>query len=181
MEQQYKLAKCNSTVEFLSQPANFREYLSRFTNAKAIVWYENRIVFYSIKESKWNKSLGKEKEIVALRLFDKENELHLWRSNCVLKGRLRIDTEDTEEGDSEYITAKPLMNGTVFSSHEDRIHIIAREDKGTDFQLPYYEELNSLIGKKIRLTLVTRNYIDYSPIGQAGYFDCRFVNFESYK
>jgi len=112
-----------------------------------------------------------------MRLFDKEKELHLWRSNGVLKGRLRKDTEGQE---TEYVTTKQILNGTSF---EDRdIGILAKEEKCTEYYLPFAELKNIPDKNKDRIAIITRNYIGYSEgIKQAGYTDSRFVDFEIVK
>lgn len=174
MEQQYKIEKCNSKVGLINPSDNLMDYFKRFSKAKAIVWYEDRIIFYNIVKSEWNEEIGNINEIVRFRLFDEEKELHLWRSNGILKGRIRIDSTGD---DTEFVTANPILNGSNFTQPKNENYLIAWEDKGTRFQLPYLEEFQALIeNKENRLALVTRNYIDYSPVGQSGYIDSRFVN-----
>lgn len=172
MIQQYELKTCNTQVKFATDDRALMDCINTFSNAKAVAWYFDEIVFYNIENGKWNfpmKGLG---ELVRLRIFNKEQELHIWRSNKILKGRLRIDSMGNE---TEYVEAKPLLNGTTF----DKLNpgIIATEDKGIHYCLPY-SNLEKLSGSKNRIALLTLSYIDYSDIGQTNYTDCRFVDFE---
>jgi len=172
----YKLETCKSDVEFLNEE-EINESINLFENAKAVVWYYDKIEFYNIESENWSSELKSFDEIVRMRLFDKEKELHLWRSNDILKGRLRKDTEGAE---TEYVTAKQILNGTSF---EDRdIGIIAKEEKGTEYYLPFAKFKNISDKNKDRIAIITRNYIGYSDdIKQAGYIDSRFVDFEIVK
>lgn len=172
MIQQYELKTCNTQVKFATDDKALMDCINTFSNAKAVAWYSDEIVFYNIENNKWNaqfKGLG---ELVRLRIFNNEQELHIWRNNKILKGRLRIDSTGKE---TEYVEAKPLLNGTTF----DKLYpgIMAIEDKGIHYCLPY-SSLEKLSGSKNRIALLTRNYIGYSDIGQAGFNDCRFINFE---
>lgn len=172
MEPLRKIVTCFSETEILKNENEITEKIKLFKNAKAVVWYFDKIQFYKIDTYLWNSSLRDFNEIVRLRLFDSEKELHLWRSNSVLQGRFRIDGK----GESiEYIETRPYLNGTTFN--QTFYGIIVTEDKGINYELPYVE-LNDLIGTKNRIALVTRNYIGYSEIRQAGIIDFRFVDFE---
>ena len=171
MEHTYKIESCKSSVDFDINDNNLQEHIARFKNARAVAWYYDEIVFYNILNGAWNVSLKDQSELVRLRLFNKNKELHVWRNNGILRGRLRDDAG----GESiEYITGNPLLNGTNFS--QGNPGVIATEEKGINYDLPY-PELKSLTGTKNRVAIVTRNYIGNDDIGQAGYVDCRFVDF----
>lgn len=136
--------------------------------AKAVVWYYDKIEFYEFNDGKFDYGTRKVDELVRLRIFNKDRELHIWQSNRILKGRLRIDGEGEE---IKYVLAGQIMNGTLFTTKDNFLQVT--EEKGTDYKLPFTEFLNK--DKEIeRLKLVTRNYIGYNKINQAGYVDCRF-------
>jgi len=175
MEQQYLIERCKSDVSFLLKEDAFETNIRKFSNAKAIVWYFNKIVFYNIADSIWSQDLGAWNDIVRLRLFDQDQELHIWRGNNCLKGRLRVDSSGNE---TEFATAHQLLNGTTHEVNKDGI--ISTEEKGTKFFLPY-PELKAIIGLNDRIDLITRNYIGYSQAGQASFVDARFVNIEIYR
>ena len=169
----YKLHYCNSEVKLLHEVEKWK---GEFKNAKAVAWYFDAIVFYNIENGKWSKPLrdNLEEELVRLRVFDEYKEMHIWRSNGELKGRLRTDADGNTIG---YVKGNQFLNGTSFDKTETEI--IAKEDKGTYYELPYPDFKN--IKSDGRLVLVTRNYIGYNDIGQAGYIDSRFVDFEIFK
>lgn len=173
----YKLEQCMSEVISINSDNEIKEAIEKFVNAKAIVWYYDKIEFYSIENNKWSYDLRDYNEIVRLRIFDKEKELHLWRSNGVLKGRLRNDSK----GDgTDFVIAKQILNGTIFTS--SGISIKATEEKDTEYDLTYKKPENISSDTKDKIALLTRNYIDYtSDINQAFYCDSRFVDFEIVK
>lgn len=148
----YELQKCNSTVTSVNEN-DIKANIKLFENAFIVVWYQNRIKFCKIENKNCQLSLDEFSSIVRLRIFDDNKELHVWRSNGVLRGRLR---EDTEGDEIEYVIAIQLLNSAPFIEKDD--------------------ELNKTKMKFLK----TRNYIGYSDdIAQAGYIDCRFVGFEN--
>ena len=171
----YILEPCKSDVKYFSEGNEWRTIINQFVNAKAVAWYYDAIVFYNIEGGKWNEPIREEldEKLVRLRVFNTERELHIWRSNGFLKGRLRTDTEGTE---TAYVEARQIMNGTSFEKLADG-GVTATEDKGTSYEMPY-SELEKNIEKAERIVLITRNYIDYNDIGQAGYVDSRFIDYE---
>jgi len=175
MKNEYKIDKCKSTVDFLSDERKMPEFINAFKTAKAVAWYYDEIVFYNIEDNNWNTPMKGFDELVRLRIFNKNEELHIWRSNGVLKGRQRVDSKGDE---TEYLDAVPLLNGTTFDFAD--LGIVATEEKGINYYLPY-QALKTLVSSENRIVLKTRNYIGYSEIGQAGYVDCRFIDFEIIK
>ncbi len=112
-----------------------------------------------------------------LRVFNQERELFIWRAQGGFRWRLRIDdgTGDTQDGGKEVdvVEAEQILWGTRAESICEgwtRIY----EDRGTEIILPG-ENLNVDLDNRVKL--VTRNYIEYNDLGQAGYVDCRFVKF----
>jgi hypothetical protein len=148
----YELQTCNSIVTLVNEN-DLKANIKLFENAFIVVWYQNSIKFYKIENKKCQVPLDEFSTIVRLRIFDEKKELHVWRSNGILIGRLR---EDAEGDKIEYIIAKQLLNSSLLFDEGDGIDNINRK------------------------FLKTRNYIGYSDdITQAGYIDCRFVGFEN--
>jgi len=175
MNHKYELGTCRSQVDFLSDN-EITDKIKSFKIAKAVAWYYDEIVFYKIENGNFNITKRLD-ELVRLRLFDENKELHVWRTNGTLKGRLRSDSIEGDGDETEFVEAKPLLNGTSFSPSRSGIGITAIEEKGIKYDLPF-TELETMVGTKNRIILLTRNYIGYSDIGQAGYIDCRFIKFD---
>jgi CRISPR-associated protein (TIGR03984 family) len=110
-------------------------------------------------------------DLVELRLFDAESELYVWRKDGGFGYRVRRDCEGNV---MEYVQARQPLWGTRVAGEGNSWSTI-EEDRGIRFEVPFTGlELTPLK----RLCLVTRNYIGYNEIDQAGYVDCRFVGFE---
>lgn len=108
------------------------------------------------------------KFVQKMRLFNKSKELYIWRnSQNVFSGRLRID----EKGkDVDVIDAWQALYGTS-CKEEDGVTSLT-EERGTNLAIPF-SGLDEKSDLPIRIH--TRNYI--TMLGQAGYDDCRFVEF----
>ena len=145
-------------------------------DAKAVVWYYDKIEFYQLSNGVFDYGERTIDEVVRLRLFNERKEVHIWRSNGILKGRLRDDSAGDE---IEYVRAEQIMNGTTFTTNGKILNVT--EEKGTNYELPFADLLNkdNLIE---RLKLITRNYIGYNDqTWQAGYIDSRFEEIEVLK
>jgi len=148
---------------------------SCFQNKAFIVVYLDYKVLIGIYENNnmifANNETFEPKYIQKIRFFDENKELLLWRSNEILKGRLRIDNEGE---DVDVIDAHQVLWGTQASQVNEEFTIIT-EDRGTTLILPI-RNVNVNTSKK-RIFLSTRNYIGYMINNQATYVDCRFVKF----
>ena len=117
------------------------------------------------------------KFIQKMRLFDRNQELYLWKKNdnC-FTGRLRIDGTGEE---TDMVEARQVLWGTKSKPCGDFTEI--SEDRGTKIILPFKDiEIGSEKDPKDRICILTRNYVSYksnSSYEQAGYNDCRFVAF----
>ncbi len=113
----------------------------------------------------------KPKYIQKIRLFNVDQELFIWRrSDGEFAGRLRIDGKGNE---NDAVDAWQILWGTKVEHLGDFSKIY--EERGTKLILPFKNI--TVDNCKNRLCLHTRNYIDYNENGQAGYEDCRFINF----
>ena len=89
-----------------------------------------------------------------------------------------MDKEE-ENGELEAVEARQLIWGTQLVDGNDRDWKVLKEKRGIEFRIhSSVIPENLFINERERLWLVTRNYIDYTPLGQAGYADCRFVTIE---
>jgi CRISPR-associated protein (TIGR03984 family) len=113
------------------------------------------------------------KFIQRLRIFNQQKEVHIWRSNGTLKGRLRTD-ELSGEGVTAVVAHQVLFGttGRPLNAHFTEISEVLR---GTKLILPFLNiEVNA---KQDRVCIKTHNYVKFNPVHQATYCDCRFVAF----
>jgi len=103
-----------------------------------------------------------------LRVFNESLELLMLRN---ASGQFNYRLKSDEEGGEEYIEAKQILWGTRIEKL-DNDWIRLSEDRGTELIMPRPQQPND------RIKLLTRNYIGFNEVGQAGYIDCRFVKFE---
>lgn len=99
----YALSFCTSIHAHIPNWESAIQLMDSFHNAQAVVWYYDEIVYDSFNGT-W--SGRNEAEIVRLRIFDEEKELHLWRSNGELKGRLR---KDSDGQDTPFVISEQMM------------------------------------------------------------------------
>jgi len=117
----------------------------------------------------------------SVRVFDRDSECYVWKSSMdsedIFRLRIRQDEED-HNGEQEAIEASQLLWGTRLEEcPEDSNWKILKEERGIELRV--HKSLipaSFTVNKSNRLWLITRNYIDYTPVGQAGYVDCRFVS-----
>lgn len=173
MKTEYILQTCKSTVEFLDTESLIIQAISNFTDSTLVAFYEDQMLIDIQKGTNWERFKTFE-HLVDLRIFNKDQELHVWLSNSKLKGRLRVDGDGMK---TECFESIKLLNGTTFQSGADKTRIEVSEEKGTSYFLPYSDRFISIVGCKKdekRLSVKTLNYIDYSETGQAGIIDSRF-------
>ncbi len=109
-------------------------------------------------------------KILRMRIYNENEEVHLWKTQSKFKARvLKVQENDGEE--QEYVQAKQLLWGKA--ELKDNV-IILKEDRGVYIQLPK-DAVQGGVKTGERLFLVTKNYVGYNEIGQAGYVDSRFV------
>ena len=122
----------------------------------------------------------------SIRVFDQDSECYAWKSSMDDEGkfhlRIRQDEDEIEEtGELEAIEARQLLWGTCLEDcPEDSGWKLLKEERGIELRVHHSLLPDNLtLNTSNRLWLVTRNYIDYTPVGQAGYTDCRFVRIEA--
>lgn len=112
------------------------------------------------------------KYIQALRVFNHEQELYIRRTaHESFIGRNRIDGKGNE---IPVVEAAQFLWGKKERESNGWLHL--KEDRGVELCLPSIAES---VPSSERVRLVTRNYVDFNPFGQAGYVDSRFVEFRA--
>jgi CRISPR-associated protein (TIGR03984 family) len=114
------------------------------------------------------------KYIQRIRIFNKDEELLLWRAGSGFKGRYRKD----EDGDEiDVVDAKQVLFGTGIDTQgipKNFTNLL--EKRGTEIILPFTALVVEDKVKDKRVFIQTRNYIDPDAL-QATYVDCRFMGF----
>lgn len=135
-------------------------------------WENKKFLFFDPESDQTFFSFNP-KYLQKLRVFNSNEELFLWRSNDVFRGRLRHD----DEGLGTFIIeAVQVLWGTEATNCKQGFCKIS-EERGAKLILPF----SSIIvdAKQNRIKLKTRNYIKPIPeTGQASYEDSRFVVFK---
>ncbi|ABI69813.1 type III-D CRISPR-associated protein Csx19 [Syntrophomonas wolfei] len=117
-----------------------------------------------------------------LRVFNEDSECYVWKSSMdtgdIFRLRIRQDEEDNS-GELEAIEARQLLWGTRLEEYLENEWKLLKEERGIELRVHHSLLPDNLtLNASNRLWLVTRNYIDFNPMGQAGYGDCRFVRIE---
>lgn len=137
-----------------------------------IAYLDNEVLFgtYNNGVFEFHKNKYIELEYLKrLRIFNKNEELHIWYSNGKLIGRYRTDTEGEE---TDFIEANQVIFGT--KAQYENAYTILTEERGVQVVLPGEWEADS---NKKRVAIKTRHYIEYLNGYQASYCDSRFVDF----
>jgi len=138
---------------------------------------DKRFVYYK-QEDKKDVALS---NIQKLRVFNKDAELFVWRTNQgKYKARLRKDDVGEEQG---VVDARQVMFGTEAKPVNETYSCLT-EKRGTEIILPLKDlgiEDSKINDGKGRLCIHTRSYIGYIDDMQVTYEDVRFVEFVMYK
>lgn len=123
----------------------------------------------------------------SIRVFDANKECYVWRSSMDESGIFRfrlIQDKEINEDDGKtggnIVEARQLLWGTSLeTSPGNEEWAVLKENRG--IELLIHRSLlpqNVEVSAENRLWLITHNYINYTPLGQAEYVDCRFVRIE---
>lgn len=115
--------------------------------------------------------------IQRIRIFNKKDELLLWRNDGKLKGRHRKDDDGditawVVENDQVLFGTKYLVDNSSMENYNT-----ITEDRGTEITLPFEVKDLDDKNKQNRIKIKTRNYVDYNEIHQATFVDSRLVEF----
>jgi len=147
----YKAMPIKSNSKSIDSIEDWSQLTEHFKDeeAKAVIWYYDKIEFCLLKASgKWDSSIRTDlnEEVVRIRIFNENKEVHIWRSKGKLVGRCREDQEPSTDIKEE-----------VFDEYVKSEQQISKSSAFTNGGM-----------------LVARNYIGYNEIGQAGFVDSRF-------
>lgn len=144
-------------------------------NGFCVVYLDYKVLIGKYSEGNfkfYKEEIFKPKYIQKMRIFDINQELYIWRKNEEeFRGRLRIDGPGIE---TDVIDACQILWGTK-AELLGEFSKIFEEDRGTELILPLKNV--SFDNSENRVFIRTRNYISYRDNDQAGYEDCRFVDF----
>ncbi|MCL4440396.1 MAG: CRISPR-associated protein Csx19 [Firmicutes bacterium] len=186
-EDKHRIEMCASEVTLLG-PVELKDsdglsellagYPGLAEKAKTVVYLDYKILIGRVEQGKlsfYENEVFEPKYLKQIRIFNKAQELYLWRRADLFRGRFR---QDSLGQGTEYVEVKQVLWG---SRSENLSHgwIKLCEDRGIELILPW-DEPDGLNRKnpKDRVGLLSRNYIDYTETAQAGYTDCRFIDFE---
>lgn len=150
------------------------EELKEMKTGFAACWLWHEVLFGKIENGSLVFPAGKisdlDRDLREMRLFNKDRELYLYRTEKGFRSRRRIDGKGER---AEYIEAKQILWGTAGDVQGGWTTL--SEKRGIRLTVPI--EARG-VDEKRRVVLVTRNYITDSDIGQAGITDCRFVDLD---
>ncbi len=156
-----------------------REY---FDTARIVLWLDNEVRIGLWRENAFQFYQGNNfdfKYVQRLRAFNADKEIHIWRSGEEWKGRIRIDNDGGKETDVL------IANQLLFWTKGDRLDsqfIKLEEKRGTNLILPLANfKFDDKGNPQSRVFIKTYNYVKTNKIGQATYFDSRFVAFTNRK
>ena len=149
-----------------------------FKEAYIVAWLDNKVLIGQWVDNDFHFYNGKNftfKYVQRMRVFNTQKELYIWRSHGKWQGRIRTDYDGDKKED--VVVAQQLLFGTQGKLLNSQFAKI-KEERGTKLILPLsnlkFDEKDNL---KFRVFIKTHNYVKPNPIGQATYYDCRFVAF----
>ncbi|MCF8011045.1 MAG: TIGR03984 family CRISPR-associated protein [Clostridiales bacterium] len=144
------------------------------SNGEVVAYIDYKVLIGTFEKGKlffYANEQFEPKYLQKLRVFNKDKEIYLWRTKeCQFNIRARLDGQGYEK---DIVDADQVIWGTK----EDRLEngwSKIYEERGMELIVPF---LNKNFNEKSRAKIKTRNYIDYNDLGQAGYVDCRFLEF----
>lgn len=143
-------------------------YVVAYTHYKVMIGklYQGKLKFYE-------NEVFNLKYLLKTRIFNEKKELLLWKNSeneeYEFQMRLRIDNEGEK---IDVIDAEQVLWGTNYEVLCDGWTCLY-EKRGTKIILP----LDVRVTPRESVKIKTRNYIGRNNLGQAGYEDCRFVEF----
>ena len=182
-----KYSKMKTTSTFFEIPSD-AEILKNapIENAWFIAYLFHRVVIGRVVDKQFVYYKQDDKDVMLsnvqkLRVFNKDAELFVWRTNQgIYKARLRTDSEGKEQG---VVDANQVLFGTKVEIIDQKYSIL-KEDRGTEIILPLKDlgiSDSDINAEKGRLCVHTRSYIGYIDDMLASYEDVRFVEFVMYK
>lgn len=178
-EKSLRYREIHSTVTLYPalSPADIPEMVLRLfpRTACAVIWLPDRVAVGRCKEGQCifpDTTALDVSDLMRLRVFSNDAELHIWRTSQELRGRWRCDTGGEP---ACIVEAHQVLVGTDYAPAAPGFTVIW-EARGSFLTLPLPRlEVNN---REKRLFIKTHNYIGtINKTGQASYTDCRFVAF----
>lgn len=145
-------------------------------NGFCVVYLDYKVLIGKYSEGNfkfYNNEIFKPKYIQKMRIFDINQELYIWRKKeDEFRGRFRTDGSGVK---TDVVDAWQILWGTKTDPNFIGEFSKIFEDRGTELILPLKDI--SFDNGQNRVCIWTRNYIGYNENDQAGYEDCRFVDF----
>ncbi len=183
MKNDENLYKVESILSLSKKETGFKEriseiVLSKLDKGSIICWLNHTLLFGIIKEGNiriYPKDLPIfEKHLIRLRAFNEMEELYIWKDCNDFHYRYRIDKDHTGQ-EQDFIEAHQILLGTKITPLENEFSKVS-EKRGVQFIIPSKWLSNKQIDNNHKIVLNTRNYIVYNDIGQASFFDSRFLS-----
>lgn len=168
-----KLYNIHSKSNLIDSINNINDLVSKIYEPSEFVAYlDNKVIFGRVEDGDFI-CIGDDKVdlkyLNRIRIFNKNEEVHVWRSNGILKGRYRNDKDGDE---TDIVEANQVLLGT--SSKQNKNFTILSEGIGAEFVIPGIWEADK---NEKRIAIKTRHYIKYLNCYQASYCDSRFVEY----
>ncbi len=149
------------TIDSTSSTAEWEgiEAITKHMNQGFIILWQHHAIFTGVIEAgklHWlneSQPIEDDSHIIRLRAFNKTQEYHFWRSGVQIKGRLRTDAEGNAQ---DIVDTEMVLRGVVATK-------LFKEMRATE---------------RDTILIKTRNYIEVNELGQAGYVDSRFLDFD---
>jgi CRISPR-associated protein (TIGR03984 family) len=181
-----KIETTTTTFEISTDADIFK--IAPTENAWFIAYLFHRVVIGRVVDNQYVYYKQEDKDVTLskvqkLRVFNKDAELFVWRTNQgTYKARLRTDGEGEEQG---VVDARQVLFGTEAQPAKNDVNYSClTEKRGTEIILPLKDlEISDskIDDKNGRLCVHTRSYIGFIEKMQATYEDVRFVEFVMYK
>lgn len=138
-------------------------HISEFNEGYVLTWLYDGLYVHKIGNNKFVYKSNDIDDLLRMRIFKKDREIHIWRQGAILKMRDRsADAEDS--GQTEQAQMVVVGKVTEQLAQLDSKFVLDGDDKD------HY-----------RIVINTEHYIDFNEQGLAGYVDCRFIDFEILK
>ncbi len=158
-------------IDNINSLEDIKNYIKKESDVVAFLDNEVIIGRYERERFKFPEQKNIEfKYINRMRIFNENEELHIWRSNGIIKGRYRSDGDGNE---TDIVESYQVISGTTAKKPDDYTRLI-EEKKGIELLIPGEWKADD---KETRVALKTRHYIEYLQGYQASYSDARMVNF----
>lgn len=173
------LSKAENKLETVETWHELNRLVDSFIQAgQAVAYLNHKVLIGKIHQSRlefYNNEEFAPKYLLQLRAFNQDKELYIRR-----KGENRFLLRYRTDGEGEAMKAVEAYQvlwgrNKVFVSSQQQGWIRLAEERGVELILPW----ERMVNKGTRVWLKTRNYIGFNETYQAGYVDCRFVEFVS--